>query len=174
MSKMKRIGFLLLSIALASCSFSGFSTSSDFKVSFGNDLFSKEFGGKGHFVSCGQVNDSPWHPIIELSSNTDSSWIRMELLPDTCEGVYSFSESASPGTDYFIAGELYYRDTSFYFSPQDITLGEVQFDVFPDAPYETVRGNFKIATHDASGNEVIIRGRFDFESSGDASYDCLR
>ena len=143
---MKRISFLLLGMVLTSCSFGAFFMNSDFKVSFGSDLFSKEFGGRGHFVSCGQVNGSPWHPIIELSSNTDLSWIRMELLPVASEGVYSFYQSALPGTDYFMAGELYYRDTSFYFSSPNITMGEVRFDAFPDAPYKTVRGSFKIAT----------------------------
>lgn len=156
--------------------------SSGFKVSFEGGSFSGEFSGRAHFVSCARTNDSPLYPVMWFSSNSDSSWIRIDLVPDTTSGKnYSFSQTASPGTGYLIIGELHFINgelpfdkTSLHFSSSDVISGDVEFDAFPSAPNQPVRGSFRILTQDNLKGDVIVRGRFDFKSSGDASYDCLR
>ncbi len=145
---------------------------SDFRVTYDGAL-SGEFTGKGHFVSC---VGSPLRHEITLFRKPKPGGIHLSLPVNLTPGTYAFSKSGSPGTTFLASVDLDDENGEFYvFSPSDLVSGTIVLDVVPNDSGDPIRGQFSISVYRRELSGVInIQGSFDFLSSGDSDYECLR
>jgi hypothetical protein len=152
----------------------------DFNV-FYTGIINGQFKGRGQFIGCGQVNDSPLHLIIQLSEYNGKGYIIISLPLDVSLGTHLLSNSGNVGEVYLISGNIYqHKDKgslileSLSFDTSDIDSGSITFDAFPKAAYQPLRGSFqaKVRTGTGRNSTVDIHGSFDFSSRGVTPLDC--